>query len=214
MYGKVKSATSLYIAVEDKWFLEEAKLGDSLSLGYLMEKYDYIVRAKARKYFLNGAEKEDVFQEGRMGLYRAIIDYDPSQETSFVFFADICITRHIMNAVKTQNRKKHIPMNSYISIDKTVYESESSLGLSNVVSEGKIGDPEWIYINREERAEFKEAMKKTLSRLERNVFSLHMRGVPYAEMTLVLGKDEKAIDNALQRARIKAQNYIESKPKT
>lgn len=214
MCGEFKNATSIYDALEDEELLEEAKRGDALSLGYLMKKYEYFVRAKARKYFLNGAEKEDVFQEGRMGLYRAVLDYNPEKSTSFKFFAEICITRHIMTAVSAQNRQKHMPMNTYLSTDKALYDSGSNWNLSNMISEGEAGDPEWIYINREQRMEFREAMKKSLSRLERNVFSLHMRGVPYAEMSEILGKGEKSIDNALQRARIKAQNYMESKLKT
>lgn len=214
MKRNFKNATSLYATIADEDILKEAKQGDHISLGYIVKKYEYFVRLKARKYFLVGADREDVVQEGLVGLYKAIVDYDYGRETSFKVFAQLCISRQIMTAINTHNRQKHIPLNTYLSIDDNTYGDGTDFSLMNIISEGVKNDPEWIYITEEERLEFQEAMKNLLTELEFRVFTLYMEGRSYGEMSTLLKKEIKSIDNALQRVRYKARNYMSFKMKT
>lgn len=208
MRKELRNATSLYTVIKDEEVLSEAKSGDSIILNYIIDKYRYFVRLKSRKYFLIGADHEDVYQEGMLGLYKAIVDYDSEKETSFKVFAELCITRQIITAINAHNRQKHIPLNSYISLDKQLYEDSLDSTLLNIVSEGKRSDPEWIYISEEEIREIGQAMKNILTEFEHRVLTLYMEGKSYREMGLSLDRESKSIDNALQRIRNKAQNYM------
>jgi RNA polymerase sporulation-specific sigma factor len=211
MKRELKNATSLYATIADEEMIEEVRAGDSVSLGYLMEKYRYFVRMKSRKYFLIGADHEDVFQEGMLGLYKAIVDYDYKKEASFKVFAEICITRQIITAINTHNRQKHIPLNSYISIDKPIYEDSPESTLLNMVTEGSQSDPEWIYIMKEESRETEQVMRDILTDFEHRVLTLYIEGKSYREIGNCLNKEAKSVDNALQRVRNKAQNYMKVK---
>jgi len=136
-----KQATK-YNGLEDEEVVEAVHNGDSEALDFLIKKYRNFVRAKARSYFLIGADKEDIVQEGMIGLYKAIRDFKEDKLTSFKAFAELCITRQIITAIKTATRQKHIPLNSYISLDKPIFDEESDRTLMDVITGAKIMDPE------------------------------------------------------------------------
>lgn len=182
---------------------------DSEALEYLLNKYKYFVRAKARTYFLVGADKEDLVQEGMIGLYKAIRDYDGQRQASFHVFAELCITRQIITAIKTATRQKHKPLNSYVSLNKPVTEEEPEKTLIDVISGAKEQNPETIMIDKESFAQIESSMEKMLSDLEWKVLCLFLRGKSYQEIAEKLGRQVKSIDNALQRVKSKLEKYLQ-----
>lgn len=185
--------------------------GDSEALDYLIQKFRNFVRAKARSYFLIGADKEDIVQEGMIGLYKAIRDYKGDKLSSFKAFAELCITRQIITAIKTATRQKHIPLNSYVSLDKPIYDEESDRTLMDVISGAKMMDPEELIINREKFNSIEDKMMELLSDLERKVLALYLDGQSYQEISAELNRHVKSIDNALQRVKRKLERYLEMK---
>ncbi|MGM9923053.1 MAG: RNA polymerase sporulation sigma factor SigH [Bacillus sp. (in: firmicutes)] len=183
--------------------------GESEALDYLIQKYRNFVRAKARTYFLIGADKEDIVQEGMIGLYKAIRDFRDDKLTSFKAFAELCITRQIITAIKTATRQKHIPLNSYVSLDKPIYDEESDRTLLDVISGTKILNPEELIINQEEFDDIELKMAELLSDLERRVLALYLDGQSYQEISEELNRHVKSIDNALQRVKRKLERYLE-----
>lgn len=196
-------------SLEDKDIVEEAKKGDFQALEYLMIKYKNFVKAKARSYFLIGADREDIIQEGMIGLYKAIRDYDKDKLTSFKAFAELCITRQIITAIKTATRQKHIPLNSYVSLNKPIYDEESDRTLLDVLSGVKITDPEELIISREELNNIESKIGEILSDLEWEVLMAYLEGKSYQEIGEELNRDVKSIDNALQRVKRKLERYLE-----
>jgi len=164
---------------------------------------------KARSYFLIGADKEDIVQEGMIGLYKAIRDFKEDKLSSFKAFAELCITRQIITAIKTATRQKHIPLNSYVSLDKPIYDEESDRTLMDVISGAKILDPEELLINREKLNNIEEKVMELLSDLERKVLALYLDGRSYQEISDELDRHVKSIDNALQRVKRKLERYLE-----
>ncbi len=187
--------------------------GDNLAEEYLLDKYKNFVRSKARSYFLIGADHEDIVQEGMIGLYKAIRDYRPEKLSSFRVFAELCITRQIITAIKTATRQKHIPLNSYISLNKPLYDEESDRTLMDVIMEGRVSNPEEIIINREDLVHINEKIKEVLSGLEQDVLSAYLDGKSYQEIAESLGRHVKSIDNALQRVKRKLEKYLEGTEK-
>jgi RNA polymerase sporulation-specific sigma factor len=187
----------------------DAKTGDDRALEYLINKYKSFVRAKARTYFLIGADREDIIQEGMIGLYKAIRDFRGDKLSSFRAFAELCITRQIITAIKTATRQKHIPLNSYVSLNKPIFEEESDRTLLDVISEESISDPEEMIINREEFSGIEDRMSEILSGLEWEVLSLYLQGRSYQEIAEDLDRHIKSIDNALQRVKRKLEKYLE-----
>ncbi|MFW5648726.1 MAG: RNA polymerase sporulation sigma factor SigH [Candidatus Alkaliphilus sp. MAG34] len=200
--------------VTDEGMVEVAKDGDIDALEYLIRKYKNFVRAKARSYFLIGADREDIIQEGMIGLYKAIRDYKPDKLASFRVFAELCITRQIITAIKTATRQKHIPLNSYISLNKPIYDEESDRTLLDVISGHKITDPEELVISREELIHIEETIGEILSSLEWNVLTLYLQGRSYQEIAYDLDRHVKSIDNALQRVKRKLEKYLEERDET
>jgi RNA polymerase sporulation-specific sigma factor len=198
-----------YFQLEDEELVELVHSGDSEALDYLIQKYRNFVRAKARSYFLIGADKEDIVQEGMIGLYKAIRDFREDKLTSFKAFAELCITRQIITAIKTATRQKHIPLNSYVSLDKPIYDEESDRTLMDVLSGAKVLDPEELFINQEEFDHIEVKMKELLSDLERKVLALYLDGQSYQEISEELNRHVKSIDNALQRVKRKLERYLE-----
>lgn len=198
-----------YVMMEDEQLIELVHKGDSDALDYLIQKYRNFVRAKARSYFLIGADKEDIVQEGMIGLYKAIRDYKEDKLTSFKAFAELCITRQIITAIKTATRQKHIPLNSYVSLDKPIYDEESDRTLMDVISGAKIMNPEELIINREKYGNIEEKISELLSDLERKVLALYLDGQSYQEISEELNRHVKSIDNALQRVKRKLERYLE-----
>lgn len=193
----------------DEEIIEAVHQGHSEALDFLIRKYRNFVRAKARSYFLIGADKEDIVQEGMIGLYKAIRDYKEDKLTSFKAFAELCITRQIITAIKTATRQKHIPLNSYVSLDKPIYDEESDRTLLDVISGAKVMDPEALIINREEFDNMEDKMAQLLSDLERKVLALYLDGQSYQEISEELNRHVKSIDNALQRVKRKLERYLE-----
>ncbi|MBL5907397.1 RNA polymerase sporulation sigma factor SigH [Bacillus sporothermodurans] len=198
-----------YVMMEDEQLIELVHKGDSDALDYLIQKYRNFVRAKARSYFLIGADKEDIVQEGMIGLYKAIRDYKEDKLTSFKAFAELCITHQIITAIKTATRQKHIPLNSYVSLDKPIYDEESDRTLMDVISGAKIMNPEELIINREKYGNIEEKISELLSDLERKVLALYLDGQSYQEISEELNRHVKSIDNALQRVKRKLERYLE-----
>ncbi|GIN87789.1 RNA polymerase sigma-H factor [Heyndrickxia sporothermodurans] len=198
-----------YVAMEDEQLIELVHEGDSEALDYLIQKYRNFVRAKARSYFLIGADKEDIVQEGMIGLYKAIRDYKEDKLTSFKAFAELCITRQIITAIKTATRQKHIPLNSYVSLDKPIYDEESDRTLMDVISGAKMMNPEELIINREKYGNIEGKISELLSDLERKVLALYLDGQSYQEISEELNRHVKSIDNALQRVKRKLERYLE-----
>lgn len=193
----------------DEEIIEDAKVGNTKALEYLINKYKSFVRAKARTYFLIGADREDIIQEGMIGLYKAIRDFREDKLSSFRAFAELCITRQIITAIKTATRQKHIPLNSYVSLNKPIFDEESDRTLMDVISEESISDPEEMIINREEFNGIEGKMSEILSELEWEVLSLYLQGKSYQEIAEELDRHVKSIDNALQRVKRKLEKYIE-----
>lgn len=196
-------------SLEDEDIVEEAKRGDLQALEYLITKYKNFVRIKARSYFLIGADREDIIQEGMIGLYKAIRDYNKDKLTSFKAFAELCITRQIITAIKTATRQKHIPLNSYVSLNKPIYDEESDRTLLDVLSGVKITDPEELIVGREELNNIENKIGEILSDLEWEVLMAYLEGKSYQEIAVELDRHVKSIDNALQRVKRKLERYLE-----
>jgi RNA polymerase sporulation-specific sigma factor len=202
-------ATREYDFKADEDIVEFVRLGDSEALEYLIHKYRNFVRAKARSYFLIGAEREDIVQEGMIGLYKAIRDFKGDKLASFKAFAELCITRQIITAIKTATRQKHIPLNSYVSLDKPIYDEDSDRTLLDVICGSRVCDPEEMIINQEEFYGLEDKMSEILSDLERKVLMLYLDGRSYQEIAVDLDRHVKSIDNALQRVKRKLERYLE-----
>lgn len=187
--------------------------GDSLAEEFILRKYKNFVRSKARSYFLIGADHEDIVQEGMIGLYKAIRDFKPDKLSSFRAFAELCVTRQIITAIKTATRQKHIPLNSYISLNKPLYDEESDRTLLDVIIEGGVSNPEDVIINREEMNMIHSKINDVLSSLEQEVLNQYLDGMSYQEIAENLGRHVKSIDNALQRVKRKLEKYLEDSQK-
>jgi len=195
----------------DEEIVAFARDGDAIALEYLIHKYKNFVRAKARSYFLIGADREDIIQEGMIGLYKAIRDFRADKLASFRAFAELCITRQIITAIKTATRQKHIPLNSYVSLNKPLYDDESDRTLEDVLAGNKVTDPEELVISREEFLDIESKMSEFLSDLEWSVLMLYLEGKSYQEIAEQLSRHVKSIDNALQRVKRKLERYLEKR---
>lgn len=195
----------------DEQVVEMARGGDGAALEYLITKYRNFVRAKARSYFLIGADREDIIQEGMIGLYKAIRDFRSDKLSSFRAFAELCVTRQIITAIKTATRQKHIPLNSYVSLNKPIYDEDSDRTLMDVISGTKVSDPEELMISREEFGDIEQKMGEILSDLEWQVLTAYLDGKSYQEIAESLNRHVKSIDNALQRVKRKLERYLEDR---
>jgi len=192
----------------DEEIVHLAKNGNIKAQEYLINKYKNFVRAKARSYFLIGADREDIIQEGMIGLYKAIRDFRQDKLSSFRAFAELCITRQIITAIKTATRQKHIPLNSYVSLNKPIYDEESDRTLLDILSGAKVSDPEEIIISREELMNIESKIGEVLSGLEWEVLKSYLDGKSYQEIACDLDRHAKSIDNALQRVKRKLEKYL------
>ena len=197
--------------LQDEELVWLAKDGNEAALEFLINKYKNFVRAKARTYFLVGADREDIIQEGMIGIYKAIRDYRSDRLASFRAFAELCITRQIITAIKTATRQKHIPLNSYVSLNKPVFDEESERTLLDIVAPLTITDPEELLISQEEVADIEGKMDELLSPLEKEVVVLYLEGKSYVEIAEQLDRHVKSVDNALQRVKRKLEGYLEKR---
>ena len=185
--------------------------GQDAALEYLLNKYKNFVRTKARSYFLIGADHEDIVQEGMIGLYKAIRDYREDRLSSFRAFAELCITRQIITAIKTATRQKHIPLNSYVSLNRPIYEEDSDRTLLDVITEDAPSNPEEMLIDREDLSVIEGRIGQMLSDLEKEVLIRYVEGKSYVEISEEMNRHVKSIDNALQRIKRKLQKYLDEK---
>lgn len=197
-----------YGTMTDEAIAELARDFNGDALEFLLNKYKNFVRAKARSYFLIGADREDIVQEGMIGLYKAVRDYRPTRMTSFRAFAELCITRQIITAIKTATRQKHRPLNSYVSLNKPAYDEESDRTMMDVISSTKISNPEEIIIGREDFSSIEAKMSRILSPLEMQVLKKYIEGKSYFEVAEELNRSVKSVDNALQRIKNKLEKLI------
>jgi len=206
-----REALNTYQLCVDEEIVGLIREGDDDALEFLINKYKNFVRAKARSYFLIGADREDIIQEGMIGLYKAIRDFRGDKLSSFRAFAELCITRQIITAIKTATRQKHIPLNSYISLNRPIYDEDSDRTLLDIISGSKIADPEELIVSKEEFDNIEEKMGEILSSLEWKVLMYYLEGKSYQEIAIDLKRHVKSIDNALQRVKRKVERYLEKR---
>lgn len=200
--------SKFYELTDEEVIAYARKTGSMVAQEYLLSKHKNFVRNKTRSYFLAGADKEDIVQEGMIGLYKAIRDFDCERQVSFRVFAEVCITRQIITAIKTATRQKHIPLNSYISLNKPVYEDDSERTLLDVLSGLMDNSPEELFISREEYQDIEAKMNSVLSDLEWVVLLSYLDGKSYVDIAKEIGRHPKSIDNALQRVKKKIEKHI------
>ena len=196
-------------AASDEELVSRTWNGDSQALDELLDRYRGFVRMKARSYFLVGADREDVVQEGMVGLYKAIRDYDPSHEASFRGFAELSVVRQIITAIKTATRQKHAPLNSYVSLHAKVSDEDSDTELGEQFDGGE--DPADSIVQRGEMASIRSYFGQILSDLEAEVLQRYLDGETYAEIAEGLERQVKSIDNAIQRIKRKLEGYLEER---
>lgn len=192
-----------YDGLPDEELVKLSLEGDDIATECILARYKNLVRLRARMYFLAGADREDIIQEGMIGLFKAIRDFDSSRAASFRAFAELCIKRQIITAVKTATRQKHMPLNSYISLSYQAYDGDGNGNLEEVLTGREESDPQNLFIAKENTAFLTERMNKVLSPLERSVLELYLEGKSYTEIAVLLKKPAKSIDNALQRIKKK-----------
>ena len=197
--------TTNYEQLTDEELLSLHRAGDARAEEALYARYKQIVRSKARTYFLIGADREDIIQEGMIGLYKAVVDYQFDKNASFRSFAELCITRQIISAIKAATRKKHVPLNTYISFNRPAYESENERPLIDVLTSTRISDPEEVLIGRENYAAVADSIEHSLSRLERDTLGLYLYGYSYQQIADHLQISTKSVDNAIQRVKKKLE---------
>ena len=203
----------IYKNAKDEELVLMAQNGYDEAQEYLLDKYKSLVRAKSRAYFLIGADSEDIIQEGMIGLYKAVRDYNEEKNASFRSFAELCVNRQMITAIKAATRQKHQPLNSYVSLNKPVYEEESEQTYMDFLqsNSGSLLNPEALLIGQENKSFLEDQMVKNLSSFETRVLVLYLQGRSYFEISRVLDKPEKSIDNALQRVKKKLERFLEEK---
>ncbi|WP_438313591.1 RNA polymerase sporulation sigma factor SigH [Sporosarcina sp. FA9] len=211
MVGKthVESEIANFTALSDEEIIVIIHDGNADALDFLITKYLSFVRLKGRSYFLIGGDREDIIQEGMIGLYKAIRDFKADRLSSFKAFAELCITRQIITAIKTATRQKHIPLNTSISLDRPVYAEDSDRTLLDMVAGPVLDDPEGLIIHREDFSHMEKEMNKVLSGLEKQVLALYLEGQSYQEISDELNRQVKSVDNALQRIKRKLERYMQ-----
>ena len=200
-----------YDNIKDEDLIEIIKSGDELAFDYLMNKYKELVNIKVSKYYIIGAEREDIVQEGLIGLFKAIKSYRPDMQNSFKSFANMCIERQLITAIKTSNRQKHMPLNSYLSLNISAYdeeEGESDASLLDVFNNTLIEDPLDTITKKEYYQDIENTIEKSLSDFEKKVLNKYINGKSYVEIAEDLDTPVKSIDNAIQRIRKKATKEI------
>lgn len=198
-----------YEILSDAELVELAQKNNFDAMETLIERYKNFVRSKGRTYFLIGADKEDIIQEGMIGLFKAVRDYDGSKQVQFRSFAELCVTRQIITAIKSATRQKHIPLNTYISLSRPVYDDESEKTLLDLISLEHILDPEQILINQETLLTTEQRINDVLSSFEKCVLDLYINGKSYHDIAEILNKKSKSIDNAIQRIKKKITKCME-----
>ena len=200
-----------YSAYTDEELICRLRDGEEAIMDYILNKYKNLVRKYARNMYILGAEEQDLIQEGMIGLFRAIKDYDSGRDASFFTFADLCISRKMYNAIEASKREKHTPLNNYVSLYAS-NDDENRDGKTifmDLLSAGEISNPENLLIDKENVEQIENLVEQELSSFEKQVFDLYITGMKYAQIAKVLGKDEKSTDNALQRIKSKLKKAMQ-----
>jgi len=200
--------TEKYSNLTDEQIISQIKEGDEHALSFLIEKYKDLVNSKVGKYFIIGAEKDDIIQEGMIGLYKAIKGFDSCKQNTFKTFANICIERQLITAIKSSNRQKHMPLNSYLSLNTAAYNDDDSSELIETFEVDTIEDPLDTIMKKEYYNELQNTMHRSLSKFEENVLERYMQGESYEIIAKRLDTPIKSVDNAIQRIRKKAVKNI------
>ena len=211
--GNVFFTTDKYSNLKDEQIVSQIKAGDQEALTYMLEKYKNLVNIKVSKYFMIGAEKEDILQEGMIGLFKAIQSFDEEKQNSFKSFANICIERQLITAIKSSNRQKHIPLNTYLSLNTAAYENneDDSVELIDTFNSKTVEDPLETIMKQEYYSEVENAINKNLSKFEKQVLDRYLKGESYVTIAEKLDSPIKSVDNAIQRIRKKAaKNMLEN----
>ncbi len=202
------SLNNNYKEMSDEDLVNSSKSGDKNALEYLINKYKELVNMKVSKYFIIGAEKEDIIQEGLIGLYKAIKSYSGDKQNSFKTFANMCIERQLITAIKSSNRQKHMPLNSYLSLNESAYENDEETSLFDTFNSHQIEDPLETITKQEYYKSVEIAIDKSLSNFEKQVLNRYMQGESYIQIAEKLDTPVKSIDNAIQRIRKKATTNL------
>ena len=197
-----------YNNLKDEEIIERIKTGDKDALNFIMEKYKEIVSIKVNRYFIVGAEKEDIFQEGLIGLYKAIQNFDSEKDNTFKTFANLCIERQLITAIKTSNRQKHMPLNSYLSLNMSAYDDSDTDTVMDIFDSNMVEDPLDTITKKEYYFAIENAIDKSLSSFEKKVLNRFEQGESYNQIAENLNTPVKSIDNAIQRIRKKAIRNI------
>lgn len=203
-----KGDSMLYEQVSDEELIDRLRDGEEQIIDYIMDKYKNLVRSKAGSMFILGADREDLIQEGMIGLFKAMRDYDSGRDASFFTFAELCISRQMYSAVQAAGRMKHIPLNSYISLygNNSEHEEDEN-GIIGMLADNGL-NPEDLFIDKENVEQLEKRMEQELSSFEKQVLDLYLTGMSYSQIAKVLGRDEKSTDNALQRLKGKVKKMI------
>ena len=196
-----------YEEYTDEELVDRLHQGENEIMDYILEKYKPLVRKQTNALFLIGGENEDLIQEGMIGLFKAIRDYDDTKEATFFYFAQLCIKRQLASALEASNRKKHIPLNNYVSFSSD--ENDNGTALEATISQG-VESPEQMVLEQEKVIEFKEQIRAKLSKMEKEVLNFYLEGYNYTQIAKIMEKTPKSIDNALQRIRQKIRGILES----
>ena len=201
------SEKTVYENLSDEELVKLSIAEDNYATECLLVRYKNLVLSKARMYFLVGADEKDIIQEGMIGLFKAIRDFDINKQTSFKGFAELCIKRQIITAVKTATRQKHMPLNTYISLSNPMYDGDSEGFLEEILSGAREDDPEKLFISKENAEFLAIKINEVLSGLEKKVLALYLEGKSYQEISEIISKPQKSIDNALQRVKKKMEKF-------
>lgn len=198
-----------YQQMTDEELIDNLRNGDDRIMDFICDKYKNLVRSKAKSMFILGGDNEDLIQEGMIGLFKAVRDYDAGRDASFYTFADLCISRQMYTAVQASNRQKHLPLNNYVPIhgSSSGEEKEEATLLQTLASRVEL-NPEEVFLDKERVAYLEQAIDKELSSFEKQVLDLYMTGMPYTQIAKVLGRDAKSTDNALQRLKGKIKKML------
>ena len=207
---KVMSGRSQdYGQCTDDELIDRLRQGEAAIMDYICDKYKNMVRSKAKSMFILGADSEDLIQEGMIGLFKAVRDYDMGRDASFFTFAELCVSRQMYTAVQASKRQKHLPLNTYVSLDTgALYDDREGDGLAELLSDRVEQSPEEQFLDKERVAYLEKQIEKELSEFEKQVMDLYMTGMSYSQIAGVLGRDEKATDNALQRLKSKIRKLL------
>ena len=210
--GQTKAFYSLnenYNKMSDEDLIEVIKSGDKNALDYLIEKYKDLVNMKVGKYFMVGSEREDIVQEGLIGLYKAVKCYSPDKQNSFKTFANMCIERQLITAIKSSNRQKHMPLNTYLSLNTKAYEDDEESNMLDIFDSHQVEDPLETITKQEYYKTVEKAIDESLSDFEKQVLNRYIKGESYNQIAEKLDTPVKSVDNAIQRIRKKATKNMD-----